>query len=70
MVRLFLEACRLLLERPPAKRYSWLAKHTRGLPAAAPLLTPILERFDGQAFDDLSPALAVCRQYATAVTTD
>jgi hypothetical protein len=68
MVRLFQDACRLLLAQPPAQRRSWLSQRTGGAVEATALLVPVLERFEGQVVDDLSSALVWCGQYATAVS--
>lgn len=63
MVRLFEEACLELLRQPPDRRMSWLARRSGGQPAVTALLTPVVERFAGQAVGDLDEALAWCRRY-------
>jgi hypothetical protein len=68
MVRLFEDACRLLLSRPPAQRRAWLALRVGTASGALALLTPVLERFEGQSVGDLDAALAWCRGYATIVS--
>ena len=68
MVRLFEDACRLLLAQPPGQRRSWLAQRMGGAAATIALLTPVLARFEGQFVDDFVSALAWCRQYATSLS--
>jgi hypothetical protein len=70
MVRLFEDACRVLLAQPPEQRCSWLARRTVSAAATLALLTPVLEQFEGKVVDDLEPALAWCRQYATTVSIE
>ncbi len=67
MARLFEDACRDLLRQPPQARWPWLEQRTQGNPAARALLTPVLERFADQAFDDPTPALAWCRRWASTI---
>jgi len=67
MMRLFEDACRDLLRQPPQARSSWLEQRTQGNPAARALLLPVLDRFAGQAFDDLALPLAWCRRWASTV---
>jgi len=61
MVRLFEGACRQLLSVPPDEREAWLAKFNR--PEAATLLRPVMDRFQGQAIEDIESALKWCREY-------
>ena len=68
MVRLFEDACRLLLAQQPEQRRSWLAERTTAAEETTALLTPVLERFEAQVVDDLVPAMAWCRWYATTVS--
>lgn len=67
MVRLFEDACRDLLRRPPPERSSCLDQRTQGDPAARALLTPVLEHFADQTFDDLALPLAWCRHWVSTV---
>jgi hypothetical protein len=68
MVRLFEDACRLLLARPPKGRRPWLAQQTGGSAERLAFLAPVLERFEGQSVDDWDAARAWCRRYATTVS--
>jgi hypothetical protein len=66
MVRLFVEACRALLNVPPAERRSWLASRTPESAEAVALLAPVVEQFEGQAVEDVGKALNWCRCYIVA----
>ena len=68
MVRLLEDACRLLLSQPPEQRRAWLVQRVGAIEETLALLTPVLEQFEGQVVDDLEPALAWCRGYATTVS--
>jgi hypothetical protein len=70
MVRLFEDACRLLLAHPPAQRSKWLAQRSRGAAETIALLTPVLERFESRVVEDLGPALAWCRHYVTTLSAE
>ncbi|HLF29132.1 MAG TPA: hypothetical protein VJG32_22620 [Anaerolineae bacterium] len=61
MVRLFEDACRLLLNVPPEQREEWLAAFNQ--PAAAALLQPVIAEFAGRVVEDVEAALAWCREY-------
>jgi hypothetical protein len=63
MVRLYEDACRQLLAVTPAKRRSWLASQSQRSPRAGTLLAPVLERFQGEAVEDVDRALAWCRDH-------
>lgn len=68
MTRLFEAACHQLLEVEPEERHRWLEIMTRQRPAVWQLLLPVIEQFTGQAIDDMSAALAWCREYITQAT--
>ncbi len=71
MVRLFADACRVLLAVPPDERRGWLERQA-GSPPAMVLLAPVVEHFAGQRVDDpddRDAALAWCRRYAVEVTS-
>jgi hypothetical protein len=68
MVRLYEDACRLLLAQPPAERRSWLNQRTVAAPETERLLMPVLKRFEGQVIVDLATAMAWCRQHAISVS--
>jgi hypothetical protein len=62
MLRLFLEACLRLLEVDPPARRDWLDSQARTTRSVG-LLWPVLEHFQGEQVDDLSRALAWCREH-------
>jgi hypothetical protein len=70
MVRLFEDACRLLLAQHPEQRPEWLVERSRGVAQTAALLTPVLERFEHCVVEDLGPALAWCRQYVMTLAAE
>ena len=62
MVRLFLTACRQLLQVPPPHRYTWLSTQTETSPQAQALLAPVVAHFKGRIIKDLAAALCWCRR--------
>ncbi len=68
MVRLFEDACRQLLQVPPAGRGSWLASHVGASSPAVALLTPVVDHFEGQVVENTGEALAWCRDYIVHVS--
>lgn len=68
MLRLFQDACRRLLEVPPADRIRWLEILTRQRANVQRMLLPVVEHFDGQAIDDDDVALGWCREFAINYT--
>ena len=65
MVRLFEDACHQLLVIAPQERQAWLSAHGQASPKAVALLTPVVDRFEGQTIDNLDSALEWCRQFIT-----
>lgn len=68
MVRLFEDACRLLLAQPAGQRRSWLKQRAGVAAQTVALLEPVLDHFERQAAIDLTAALVWCRQYVTSVS--
>lgn len=68
MLHLFQDACRRLLEVPPADRIRWLEILTRQRGNVQRMLLPIVERFDGQEIEDFDEALGWCREFAINYT--
>jgi hypothetical protein len=67
MVRLFEDACRRLLSTLPAERETWLAKFDQ--PEAASLLQSVVAQFGGQVVNDMTSALAWCKEHIVARST-
>jgi len=63
MVRLFEDACRVLLEIDRLDRRRWLEAQIVHSPQAESLLAPVEARFRGLAVDDMDEALTWCREY-------
>lgn len=70
MVRLFEDACKLLLAQPPELRPEWLSERSGGVAKTVVLLMPVLEHFKNRGVGDLGQALAWCRQYVTTLSTE
>jgi len=68
MVRLFEDACKLLLAQPLEFRPEWLAERSGGAAKTVALLTPVLEHFEHRSVENLDRALVWCRQYVTTLS--
>jgi hypothetical protein len=68
MVRLFEQACRQLLQVPPAQRRSWLTARAGASPEAIALLAPVVDHFEERPVGNLDAALDWCRRYVVQVS--
>jgi spermidine synthase len=67
MLRLFGDACRQLLQAPPAERTTLLIRTTHQRPDVQRMLTGVLDHFAGQIIEDWDAAIRWCRDYAVQV---
>ncbi len=70
MVRLFVTACRQLLQVPPQHRHRWLATQAQASPQAQALLAPVMAHFEGQTVKDLEAAQSWCRRQVVQWKTE